>query len=341
MGACGNSSGCAILEQDVPAYKKPAQKRRRLRASYRSNDIVGVVLLFLLGLFVVLVGFLVWKLYSSWENRLWGSTGRLTVVVATDDPSVYSYSPEAGQLVVFKIPKDTQVDAAMGYGSWPVGGLWRLGDQEGKAMLLAHTLQKSLGVPVDAWMGPAGEDLFSSGSLSLFPALVRALPSPGQDTNLTYFDRLHLALAVGKVGLVGRNEVDLTISGVLRKGILGDGVEGYLVVPERITDGLEFLKDDKVFFELKTVRVVNASGKSGVAGEVSRVLAVMGLRVVSVDTGKQELKEVCIVKAKGKDRESYSYHRLLSVYGCVESVEGPSGFASLEIVLGENFGEQY
>src|SRR3990167_6129084 len=127
-----------------------------------------------------------------------GILAKLIFVVASDNPKVYSYNPQAEKLVVFEIPANTQIETSRGYGQWFAGSLWKLGEQEKlRGELLRESVQKSLGLPVDGWIEERGEALFAPRKLGVMSALFEALTTTRIKSNLTFFDRLHLLMKVG------------------------------------------------------------------------------------------------------------------------------------------------
>lgn len=317
----------------MPARKSTLRKlakRKNSREHKKPGFIVRRVIIALLGVLVLIVA---WELVSSWRDRLWTLGTRFTVVVASDDPTVYSYNPANNTITFFKIPANTQMDAAHGYGHWLAGSLWGLGMQEKKeGLILAKTIQKEFGIPIDGWIGAGGEEVFSPRTLSWPLATLEAIRSGRFFTNLTLFDRLNLFLGAGRVGRSDRSEIALLSSGVIKKEKLPDGLAGFVPVPERAETVMTVLRDDKIIAEIKTVKVVNAAGKSGLGQVAARVINIMGLRVISVDTAKEKFSGKCLLKGSKKSLDSISAKRLITLFECDSQIS--ETIADLEIVLG-------
>lgn len=306
-----------------PARSRPS------RGSLRRRKPGFLLTCFLLVAFLLLAVGAAAKVYQSWQNKVWIEGARISVVVPLADPTVYSYDPQNQTVTSFSIPRTTEITLAGEYGNWPAGSAWQLGVNENKAWLLAASVQKSLGVPIDAWVGQVG--VFDKAPLSFLLA---------GKTNLTFFDRLRLVAAVGKVGRLGRNQLDLVELGVLKKTELADGQDGYIVITEKIESVLDVLRDDHIFTEGKTLRIVNASGKSGLGAQSSRTATLLGLRIIGVDTGRQAFGGVCSLSAK-QGRGGLVYRRLMQVFGCEPSSQPPQGPADFEIIIGEEFAKRY
>lgn len=319
--------------------KRKLAKRKALFQRYKPTNLLRRFLIFVC--FVLLLG-VSWKTYLAWTHRIWDGKSRFSVVVASEDPTVYSFNPQTGILTKMSIPAKTEIEASHGYGSWFVGSLWQLGYQEGKkGEVLENSLKKSFGIPVDAFVDGEGEVLFSARSLSFPVAVKEAVLSSSSRTNLTFFDRVSLLLNAAGAGPAKRQELDLPALRVLKKETLRDGTEGYKVVPEQAKITLEkSFRDELVFGEAKTASIVNASGKSGLAGEVAQVASVLGIRVVGVSTDREEkLKDDgCIILGNRESLASVSSQRLAELFDCEKQERDERG---LTIILGNSFAERF
>lgn len=279
-----------------------------------------------------------WRLFESFRNRVWREGARITFVVHARDPIIYSFSPQTRELLVFKIPANTQIETAGGYGTFPASNLWELGAQKGEGgEILRLSIQRSLGIPVDAWIGKEGEKFFSQRPLFWIAAFKEALLGGETETSLTFFDRLSLLLDVSSVSSADRRNLDLEVNRVLKKEKLPDGVEGYVIVPEEARLVFDILRDESVVREGKTLVVVNATSQRGLAGKVADIAGILGMRVVAVQTEGEEGEGVCVIRGKKEDLGSVSSRRLSQIFHCVREKGEARGAAALEIILGRNF----
>lgn len=324
----------------MPIRDKRSASSRVSRSHHRvaKNRSKTVNLLFLFFAFCLLFSiFFGRKLYLAWKNSIWTGISRLTIVVATADPKIYSFDPSSGRSTMMTIPRNTQVEAAWSYGNWPAGSLWELGMHEGKGGdLLRQSLQKNLGIPVDAWIGEAGEKLFASQPLGFLSSLAQAVSSGRAKTNLTFFDRLRLVSS----GLSGakQKEIDLPSAGVLKKVSLSDGTEGFVVVREKAKVVLD-LSDAEIFKEGRKVVIVNSSDKSGLALQVAQIVGGLGLRVIGTQTGEGSVD--CEVKGEHEQLKSLSARRLVQVFSCNLQEEKLDGPEDLRLMLGEDFARRF
>lgn len=315
---------------------------RRAKTAYKhkrySKGILVKLIIVLCSVFFVLA---VWRLFNSWRNSQWITGTRLTVVVASDNPKVYSYNPQAEKLIVFAIPANTQIETSRGYGQWFVGSLWKLGEQkEVRGELLSESVQKSLGLPVDGWVEERGEALFAPRKLGVMSALFEALTTTNIKSNLTFFDRLHLLMKVGIVGISARREMDLVATGVLKKETLGDGAVGFSVVPDKAKLAFEDLRDDLVFSEEMKVVIVNASKRSGLANDVGQIATVLGVRIIGAQTSPEKINK-CEVRGGKSELKSLSARRLIRIFDCTEMNIKATSPQDLELWLGESFAKRF
>lgn len=318
----------------------PARNRSR---HLKKTSSASILRRFLLFTFLALFTGVLWKVYLSWQNQVFVPGTRLTVVVAQENPTLYSYNPSSRELTIIVIPKNTQVEAAGGYGSWPIGSLWNLGKQEGqKGELLRVSVMKAFGVPVDGWVGPDGEDLFKDEPLAFPTKIFKAISTGGLKTDLTFFDRLNL-LSIGAVSFSRRSSLDLETKGVLEKKLLPDGVEGFIIIPERGKIVFEELRDLTLLNEKKTAFVFNATGKAGLAGQAVQVVQTLGIRVIGAGKGEEGKIEDCQIRVKEKDTGSISARKLSQVFGCKLTTGGftESASSDIEILLGSGFAKRF
>lgn len=308
------------------------------RESRSPKGIITKIVFVLCSLFFVLG---LWNLYNSWKNSQWITGTRITAVVASADPKIYSFNPQASKLTIMAIPTKTQISASGGRGEWLAGSLWKLGEQEKLGgQVLAQSLQNTLGLPIDGWAEEPGAALFVNRKLGFVSAFIEAVTSSRIKTNLTFFDRLQILLQVGTVGFSGRRELDLVSSGAVRAQKLADGEEGYVVIPEKAKIAFEEIRDDLVFAEGKKLKVFNTSKKAGLAAEVTRVITTLGLWVISTGSSDEAVED-CQVRGDSQNTKSISARRLAAVLGCKVSDKDTGGPEDLELWLGESFAQRF
>lgn len=322
-----------------PAQRLKSRRRKVTSVARKSpRNIFKLVILTLCSLLFVLCSY---YLYLSWQTRIWIPGSRITVVVASKSPKIYSYNPQSGKLTILEIPQNTQIDASNSYGNWLAGGLWEFGFQEGKkGELLRSSLQKSLNLPIDGWVGENGDNLFEGKTLGWLSAGFQAITDGSTKSNLTFFDRLSILLKMGMVQSSDRQVFDLTKSGITEKTKLPDGSDGYVISIQKAKAELQFLHDDNIFSEGQRVMVVNTTRSSGLATSVAAVVGTLGARVIGTQTSNENV-DWCIVRGEKEKLSTLSAKRLIKVFNCKSEIKQPAGAEDLELILGSEFAKNY
>lgn len=321
------------LSRKKNSAKRQAPKKRNIISLVKNLFLASVLII------AVVVGV---NLFQSWKSKMWISGTRFTIVVAEHNPVIYSYNPTNEELTVIEIPQNVQLEATRGYGTWLAGSLWELGKQENlKGDLLAASLSKSFGIPIDGWIGPNGSLLFKSQPLGLVSALHKSIFPGGMETNLTIFDRISLLMKVSNLSIANRQEINIVDRGVLKRTVFADGLEGYLISPDQAKVMFTFLKDDLISKEGLNAVVINAAGKNGLASEVVNISSLLGLRVIGTETRQSLSEEDCLIKASSSLRETFSVRKLSKILGCEVSGQNLESHADIEIVLGEKFSKRF
>ena len=94
------SASCAGLSICDSLNYMPARRKKSSHFRFFSLRLVFVFIL-------ICTVILSWELYRSWKERIWTLDTRFTVVAATADPTIYSYSPKSGKIIVIKISEKT------------------------------------------------------------------------------------------------------------------------------------------------------------------------------------------------------------------------------------------
>jgi hypothetical protein len=284
--------------------------------------------------FTILVGLtllLAWLVVNRSSN--WDGTTRVSMVVPDEeDVMVLVFDPFTGSIARVSLPGDTELEAAGGMGVWRVGSLWELGQSEGLGgELLANTISKSLGLPVEHW--GSGEMVgFGKGKF----AALKALFSVGE-SSLPLPDRVKLfAFAFGVDG-GGIYDVELKKTGYLQYTQISGGDEGYRARSRMPTSLRALFSVPEISEEAQKIMVVNQTGEWGYAKYVSGVVDGLGGRVLSI-SDTDEVDSDCEILYK---KESVTLKVLAEVLGCSESSAPVQGSFDLEVVIGKRFLERF
>lgn len=305
--------------------KIPAQGRRQRRLKKR-RDPVLFKRIFLAAFFV----FAIFAIFLASRTKLWDGKNRLTVVFPREDGGIaISVLSPSGKVTVINVPGDLEVEAARGLGTWKIESLSALGKKEGvEGLLLAETVTKSFGLPIDAWSDKRGLGLTKESYVEVFGALLAKYP-----TNLTFGDKLRIAMLSLKTRNIERETIDLAKTGYLVKGRLADGEEAYLPSGRMSPYLLSLFAIDEITMKGGRVKVVNSSSDNALAEKIGTIVEVLGAKVVAIEEDEVSNSD-CVVKTR---QSGLFGSRISKVLGCkVElSVKIPENF--LEIDLGEGF----
>lgn len=329
------------LRAAIPQKSTKAKKRKVKNPKSKKRKGINLIFLIVFVLILAGIGYVSWRLYFSWVNRHWITGARMTVIVGKENPKIYSYNPQTKKITTIEIPANTEIEAANGYGTWLAGGLWGLGQQEKlEGGLLKNSIQKSLGIPVDAWIEEKGEKLFEKNALGFFEAAIGAMNTGKIQTNLTFFDRLGLLTKSVGTGSTDRKEINLVQSGVLKKTKLSDSTEGYIIIPEKAKVVFSEMSDDLIYTEAQKVVIVNTTSKSGLATTVAQTASILGTRVINTKNVNDDVDD-CLIRTKSESRDTLTVKRFVQIFGCdVENIQTKST-EDIEIVLGRKFAERY
>lgn len=306
----------------MPARRRKLRKKRNLTSGLKLASLV-VFLILMLGL----------GLFWSLRNGVWDKNEKLSIVTNQENSvTITTLNPRVGEITNINIPGNTQVEVAHQLGTWRIESVWQLGNDEGlEGKLLAKTVTKYFKFPVYAWSGEGLIPLVSGNPVNILKSLFTPV-----STNLTFGDRIQIALFSMGVSNTGRVNIDLVDTPHLKKTRLVDGEEGYIVVREPSQRILSVFADTTISKGGFRVFIKDQTSMPGLAEEVGKILEVLGAKVASIEKREGESVEHCLVRGGKKTAE-----RVARYFGCdVSESELGEGF-DLEIVLGENFIEGF
>lgn len=298
------------------------------------------------------------------QNSSWNGARRLTIVVDNDPIILFSIEPLSRQAILIIIPENTILDVPYGYGAYPAGVIYKLGNLDnlrGGGILLSKSIENTFSVFVENFWasksgnkfsiltgqaGPTQKDRLLNFKNKYF-SIAGLVPSllnyqvnfSNIITNLSFLDTIRLWNAVRNLRNDRISLINLLESRVLKDEKLPDGT----LVKRINKDELGFLissnfQDRLVRLQNVSVEIVNATGKEKVAYEFSHILQNLGANVVANSTAGKDEKFNCKVFAFKKDiLSSIIVERLTKFYKC-ESFEGKeSSMTNIKVVLGEDF----
>lgn len=334
------------------------KREQKLKKRRKFAILLRLALLASFFISAVVVGFLVLKVARSSSLP---KNGRATVVFATKPVLLLSFEPQ-GELTVVSIPEKTYVETSRGFGSYRIGVVWELGEQEKLGgELLKETTQEFLGVPVDGWVGSENgktresaflqnwkmengkEEILSlKNKLTSWAILIRPkeLLNFGKNlkTNLTIFDLARVWLRAKNTRFDKINFLDLGQTTALSSLILADGSTAK-TFDQALLDAvcLGLFKDSRFSNEHIAVEVLNGTDKQGLANRVARLINNLGGEVVSVANSPQKASR-CQIRGESQFLKSFTGQRLGQIFGCIILPEKPhDSRADIQILIGEDY----
>lgn len=252
------------------------------------------------------------------------SQTRTNIAVPGPEDSVYILSFEHNGLTSIHIPGNTVIHTAGNLGDWPARSLWKLGQNEGvKGSLMSRSLTKTFSLPVTDWAGSEAY-AFTKGGI----ASIRLIFTPFE-TSLTFGERVRLAFAASRIDSANKRVVNLVTLNILSldKDESGDPIYN---VRERTPVGILKLFDESLFSgQGVTIGIEDGVQDGYVASELSRLLTVIGGKVVSIE--KKEVPNTCTISAR---REYATF--LSKVLPCTVDSNDPKPF-DIKIRIGSEF----
>jgi hypothetical protein len=295
----------------------------------------GVVFLLTLTVFSLSI-----RVLMEWEHRSWFGREPLRILVMKKQGqnqelaslSVVSVWPDTKKVVALEFDPDINVTAVGGYGEYRLGALLMLGEVEGVGeTLLADSLTLLLGVPIHAVYETNNSGSFLTGTRNQI--LKQALQ--GKVSMAEALDVWNL------VSQVRKRQVETIAVGqrnVIRSQEEVDGSTGRYFEPVLI-DSLVANRLSARWAEAASIQVavINATGKSHMAGSWSRMPRLSGMDVVSV-TDQAERAEKTTIMFDESLPESVELLILKSLFPLAEQVTADvSAYRSdVAVIIGDD-----
>jgi|GEM_PF-6249248 len=272
------------------------RKKVNLQFNKRALFKLSMVFVFLLCILFLLI-FIFISMPLYFSTAKIDRDGRIVV-------SVYNFYDL--RIVKAVVPPETELKLAMQRGSLRAKGLPRLVETEKlPAQFVVDSLMKSFHLPIDYWE----KDM---------PTLAK------------------LAVLLNSLRGVREENVNLEDSQVLKKKVLADGEDGYIISGSMPISLLGLFSDPKMSSGQMAVRIVNQTGKdNNWLNDIFTILEVLGVK--SVPPRLDEKSDIdCIVRTSNK----YILSRLTSIFNCELDSSPPEVF-DIELIIGEKFFKRF
>lgn len=284
------------------------------------------------------------------KTYFWDKKSSITLAVKSNKIYVLNYNPTDQKATILTIPDETYLTLPKGFGSWPLGSVYQLGQEESPPIgseLLKQSLAKLLGLPIDGFI--TFKSSLSSRPLDLLINDWKANPITAFmmikdiETDLTPLEVHNLVFELRGVRADKIINLDLLHSEITQSKLLPDSTR-VLGVNNVSLDLFirKNLADPTIQLEDLPIAIYNSTTHPGLALELSRIIVNMGGRVIF--TGNTEnFQENTTIISQAKD--SWTSKKLMQLFAplCLQaecSSDDPriqNSRATINIILGENF----
>src|SRR3989344_1224032 len=226
------------------------------------------------------------------------SSVRIAVGSPQNEIKILIFDFDEPSASVISIPPATQVSVARQLGEWKAGSVWELGEDEGdKGGILADTVMKSFGIPIEEWAGEGVLGYISPNILSRVRAAFGLY-----DASLGIRERLALGLISIRIRSGGVAHISLEEFAFMREETLKDGSEGYVVrgeLPSKIVGIFadpRFVTDKNQPLKIKIIDGAQGHGLATVH-TIQNVSEVLGAKVVSIEENNTEIQG-CLIRGR-------------------------------------------
>lgn len=307
----------------------PSQRRKKLATFRAKKAKKGFSWPKIIVLLLTLFAFFGYILLTS---RFFNKNSKLSVVINKGDQIIVStFDKKEGSITNIIIPGETQVSVSRQLGTWKIGSVWKLGENEKlSGTLLAETVIKNFRVPVGVWADGPFYGISEGELLPVFRALF------GYKTNLGVGDRVRLGLFSLGVPPIQIVNIDLSSQNFLKETKLVGGEMGY-VISSGLPESLSSIFSDTQINSLKPrILIEDYQTKREAVDTLVETLEVLGGKVTSI-TSKGAKEFYCEVSGVDK----YTIEKVASIFGCVEQGQTADNNFDLTIKVGEEFGKRF
>lgn len=256
------------------------------------------------------------------------------MVVNGEDGSsfVLVFDPKQDQILSIRIPPNTQVEVARRLGIRKIKSVWELGVNEGVGgQLLAETVTRYFKFPVTAWSDSKALKLTSNNPFEVFYSAFG-----NYDTNLTFGDRVSLALFAIDVPNTGREEIDLADTAYLKETLLRDGENGYVVTGVQAEKLYSYFADETISNKEIGIGIRNGSTDPFVSKRIGEIVEVLGAKAAAISEGSNS-EDDCLVRGNNME----VIRKIADIFSCTKEYQPYKQGVDIEIVFGESFSRRF
>lgn len=334
-----------------PRWQKEQKKKKR--------KLIGQIFVRVATVFCIfIILFLGVKIWQTFKNSRWDGKHEVNFVVQTEDVTIFSFNPQKRFLNILKIPADTYIPVAKGYGEFKIKNIYKLGQMEkiGGGELLNRSIQRFFAIPIDGWIklknytSQSRSDNTSSYNLennNLLPVFLLIIKRQAE-TNLSWWDLSRLFWQTKNLNIDQINKVDLEKTSFISKETLGDGSQVFKFEITNVDDlTIRLFSDEEVLKEDLQVIVLNGTDHQGLAKDMARVVKNLGAELIGVKDYNKKIDQSQIFCQSRSQTTSYTVHRIARSFAMKINPDFTSGEklndqeVDLTIILGEDFWQKF
>lgn len=302
-----------------------------------------------------------YSLNSQKRVVTWDGESVINLVIAKSENgnlrqlNFVSLNPTEEKMSILKLSEDIYVDVPKNFGSWKLGSIYKLGQENKPPMgedLVKMSVSKMLALPVDGIIkvDRSGnldvENLIMEWKKNMFSGFSFLTMVK---TDLSLKETTDFVLKAAKVRQDNITAVDFFRSSLTQSKLLPDSSR-VLGVDAVKLDSLikQSLLDNNISGEDLTVAIFNGTDHPGLTSEAVRLIGNLGARVTIITNSSEKFVKSGIYinpEEGGEVEESRTYKRLAEVFaaaclkeGCTTSdAEVAASRASINVVLGEDY----
>lgn len=309
-----------------------SSKHKRKKHGSPIGTVIKLILLLLIvgGVVVFVVKFAPLMLSGKFNTR-----ERFNLVLSSPEKiSFVSVDAGSGKATIVNFPPDLYItNVAHGYGQYPIGKVYDLGQLDAKGgQVLSDTVAIYLGVPVDGYVRLPD---FSTNDLKANFIKPSNLLNATSDVNL--WDRILMAKAL--MGLRFDKVKTVDLAGKSEPLLLADGSSAKVFIEEDLDKVLEgIFVEEEILKESLRVQVVNTTGLAGLGNSLARVVSGLGATVIDV-TSEEPALSGCKLEATDKIMKSTTVKRVAEIFQCEVVKNNEVGRADVIVYLGQEQGK--
>ncbi len=281
---------------------------------------------------------------SVFVSRPW----RINIAFHTSPLSILSISPGSEEpLLVITLPETVYVNVPWGYGSYRLGAIWKLGEQEKRSSLFSETIEDSIGIKIHTVVGESEPRKINEVSDQLYNGLSRAFSYKELlfDRKLSSFNFLDRFILVWYF-IKSRSSSALTYLShqnnyLFADAKLPDGTEVKRINLDAFNTFLEQkFEDRRIREEAISVTVKNTTDISGVGQKFTQIITNLGGKVLTVGNEKNDISG-CQLEVKPAASKARLVEYLIREYHCQKISLTTEGGTDVFVRVGKLFAERW